>query len=64
MGIDEIFKITAIGVIVALLNILLKKSDREEYALVVTIAGLIIVALMIARELSKMFNLIKSLFGF
>jgi stage III sporulation protein AC len=59
-----IFKIAAIGMLVAILNILLKKSDRDEMALMVTIIGLVVVLLMVAQEIAKLFNTIKSLFGF
>jgi stage III sporulation protein AC len=64
MDVDLIFKIAAIGMLVAILNILLKKSDRDEMALMVTIIGLVVVLLMVAQEIAKLFNTIKSLFGF
>ncbi len=64
MQIDLIFKIAAIGIIVAVLNQLLIKSDRGEQAMMVTLAGLVVVLMMIIREISGLFNLVKSLFGF
>jgi len=64
MNVDLIFKVAAIGMLVAILNLLLKKSDREEQALMVTIIGLVIVLLMVAQEIARLFNAIKSLFGF
>ena len=63
MDVDLIFKIAAVGILVAVLNILLQRSGREEQALMTTIAGLIVVLLVIVREISGLFDLIKSLFG-
>ena len=63
MEVDLIFKIAAVGILVAVLNILLMRSGREEQALMITIAGLIVVLLVIVREISGLFDLIKSLFG-
>jgi len=64
VNVDLIFKIAAVGMIVAVLNILLKKSDRDEQALMTTIAGLIIVLIIIIQEVANLFDKIKSLFGF
>ncbi len=64
MNVDLIFKIAAVGMIVAVLNILLTKSGREEQALMTTIAGLIIVLLIVIQEVAELFNTIKDLFGF
>lgn len=63
MEVDLIFKIAAVDILVAVLNILLMRSGREEQALMTTIAGLIVVLLVIVREISGLFDLIKSLFG-
>ncbi len=63
MDIDFIFKIAAIGIIVAVLHQLLVRSGREEQAMLTTLAGLIVVLGMIVREISNLFSLIKSLFG-
>ncbi len=52
MELDLIFKIAGVGIIVTVLNLLLKKSDRDEYALMVTIAGLIVVLAMIINEIA------------
>lgn len=63
MEIDLIFKIAGIGIIVAVLNLLLKKSERDEQALMVTIAGLIVVLGMIITEISELFGMIRTAFG-
>ncbi len=63
MDIDIIFKIAGIGIIVAVLNLLLKKSERDEQALMVTIAGLIVVLGMIVGEISSLFDTIRTTFG-
>ena len=64
MDIDLIFKIAAVGIVVAVLGILLKNSGREDQALLTTIAGLVAVLVIIVQEISRLFSLIKSLFGF
>ncbi|MGN1111932.1 MAG: stage III sporulation protein AC [Acutalibacteraceae bacterium] len=63
MNIDLIFKIAAIGIIVAVLNQVLIRSGREEQAMMTTLAGLIVVLLMIVYEISGLFSTIKTLFG-
>ena len=64
MEIELIFKIAAIGIIVSILNQVLSRSGREEQATMTTLAGLVVVLVMIAREISDLFELVKSLFGF
>lgn len=63
MNIDLIFKIAAIGIIVAVLNQVLIRSGREEQAMMTTLAGLIVVLLMVVYEISGLFTTIKTLFG-
>ena len=58
-----IFKIAAIGIIVAVLNQLLIRSGREEQALLTTIMGLIVALMMIISQISTLFDTIKSVFG-
>ena len=64
MEIELIFKIAAIGIIVSILNQVLSRSGREEQATMTTLAGLVVVLVMIAREISDLFDLVKKLFGF
>ncbi len=64
MQIDLIFKVAAIGIVVAVLNQLLVRSGREEQALMTTLAGLITVMIIIIGEINRLFTLIKSTFGF
>lgn len=64
MDIDLIFKIAAIGIIVAVLNLLLKRAERDEQAMMTTLAGLIVVLLMIVRQIGNLFETIKEVFGF
>lgn len=61
---DLVFKIAAIGIIVAVLNQLLIRSGREDQALMTTIAGLIVVLMIMVEEISKLFDYIKVSFGF
>lgn len=63
MNIDLVFKIAAVGILVAVINILLNKSGREDQALMVTLSALVVVLALVVREISDLFNLIKSLFG-
>ena len=64
MEVDLIFKIAAIGIMVAVLNQLLIRSGREEQGLMVVLAGLVCVLMLMVREISDLFDLIKSLFDF
>ncbi len=63
MGVDLIFQIAAIGIIVAVLNQLLMRSGREEQAMLTTLAGLIVVLFMIINQISTLFDTIKNVFG-
>ena len=63
MNIDFVFKIAAIGIIVAVLNQLLIRSGREEQAMMTTLAGLIVVLRMIISQISVLFDTIKDLFA-
>ncbi|HIU49568.1 MAG TPA: stage III sporulation protein AC [Candidatus Limousia pullorum] len=63
MDVDMIFKIAAIGIIVAVLNQLLVRSGREEQALLTTLAGLIVALMMIIGQIDNLFDTIKSVFG-
>lgn len=63
MDIDLIFKIAAIGIIVAVLNLLLKRAERDEQAMMTTLAGLIVVLLMIVRQIGNLFETIKEVLG-
>ena len=63
MDVDLIFKIAAIGILVAVLNQLLIRSGREEQAMMTTLAGLIVVLTMLITHISTLFDTIKSVFG-
>ena len=64
MEIDLIFKIAAIGIIISILNQVLTRSGREEQATMTTLAGLVVVLMIVAQKISDLFNLVKSLFEF
>ena len=63
MDVDLIFKIAAVGILVAVLNQLLVRSGREEQAMMTTLAGLVVVMRMLVRQIRDLFQLVKSLFG-
>ncbi len=63
MQVDLIFKIAAIGILVAVLNQLLIRSGREEQALMTTLAGLVVVLMMLLQQISNLFTMVKNLFG-
>ena len=63
MSIDTVFKIAAIGIVVAVLNQVLIRSGRDEQALMTTLAGLIVVLLMMVKEIKYLFDFVKSTFG-
>ena len=63
MELELIFKIAAVGIIVAVLNQILKKTDHDEQAMMLTVAGLVIVLMMIIPAINELFSTIKSVFG-
>ena len=63
MDVDLIFRIAALGILVAVLNQLLVRSGREEQAMMTTLAGLIVVLMMIIREIDALFQAVKSIFS-
>ena len=63
MDIDLIFKIAAIGIIVSILNQVLSRSGRDEQATMTTLAGLVVVLVMVVQEIADLFALVKNLFG-
>ena len=64
MDIDLVFKIAAIGIIVSILNQVLSRSGREEQATMTSLAGLVVVLMMLAQKIAELFNLVKTLFEF
>ena len=63
MQVDFIFKIAAIGIIVAVLNQVLIRAGREDQAMLTTLAGIIVVLSMVVKEISSLFSVIRGLFG-
>ena len=63
MNVDFIFKIAAIGIIITVLNLLLVRFGREEQAMLTTLAGLVVVLLMIVKSIAELFSEIKGIFG-
>ena len=63
MDIDLIFKIAGTGIIVAVLNLVLKRAEREEQAMMTTLAGLIVVLVVIVEEIGELFETVKRVFG-
>ena len=63
MELDLIFKIAAVGIIVAVLNQILKKTDHDEQAMMLTVAGLVIVLTMLIPAIDELFGTIRSVFG-
>ena len=64
MDVDLIFRIAAVGILVAVLGQLLTRSGRDEQALMPTLAGLIVVLMLIVEQISRLFSMMKSVFGF
>lgn len=64
MEIDLIFKIAAIGIIVSILNQVLARSGRDEQATMTTLAGLVVVLMILAQKIADLFDLMKRLFEF
>ena len=62
MDVDLVFKIAAVGILVSVLNQVLTRSGREEQAMMTTLAGLVVVMMILVQEISGLFQLIKTLF--
>lgn len=63
MDIDLIFKIAGTGIIVSVLSLVLKKAEREEQAMMTTLAGLVVVLMLIIDQISALFDTVKAVFG-
>ena len=63
MEVDLIFKIAAIGILVAVLNQVLIRAGRDEQAIMTTLAGLVVVLMMVVQEIARLFDMVKALFG-
>jgi stage III sporulation protein AC len=64
MDVELIFKIAAVGIIVSILNQVLVRSGREEQATMTTLAGLVVVLIIIVQKIAQLFDLVKNLFHF
>ena len=64
MEIDLIFKIAAVGIIVSILNQVLSRTGRDEQATMTTLAGLVVVLMIVAQKIYDLFDLVKTLFEF
>jgi stage III sporulation protein AC len=64
MGVDLIFRIAAIGILITIVNQVLTKSGREEMATMCTLTGVVLVVMMVAKEIANLFDTVKTLFQF
>ena len=64
MNVNLIFKIAAVGIIVSILNQVLSRSGREEQATMTSLAGLVVVLMILAQKIAELFDLVKNLFEF
>ena len=64
MDVELIFKIAAVGIIVTILNQVLVRSVREEQATMTTLAGLVVVLIIVVQKIAQLFDLVKNLFNF
>mgnify|MGYP000296680790 FL=1 len=62
MDVDMIFRIAAIGILVAVLNQVLSRAGRDEQAMMTTLAGLVVVLMMVVQEIAQLFTMVKTLF--
>ena len=62
MSVNLLFKIAAVGILVSVLNQVLSRAGREEQAMMTTLAGLVVVLMMVVREIADLFDLVKTLF--
>lgn len=64
MNIDIIFRVAAVGILISILHSLLKQTGRDEVAMLTLLSGLVLVLLMVAKEVSNLFNTIRAMFQF
>ena len=64
MEVDLIFKIAGIGIVISILNQVLVRSGREEQATMTTLAGLVVVLMLVVEKIAELFTLVKDLFAF
>ena len=64
MDVDLIFKIAAIGIIVAVMNQVLSRSDKGEYAMLITLAGIILVVIMVIPHIEELFSDVRDILDF
>ena len=64
MGVDLIFRVALIGILVSIVNQVLIKSGREEHAMMVTIIGIVIVLAMVAKQIVNLFDTVRTMFQF
>lgn len=64
MEVDLIFKIAGIGIVVAVLNQILSRTEKSEYAMLTTLAGIIIVFFMVIPEIKELFDEVRELLDF
>ncbi|MDD3164563.1 MAG: stage III sporulation protein AC [Oscillospiraceae bacterium] len=64
MDVDLIFKIAAVGILVSVLNQVLTRSGRDEQATMTTLAGLVVVLMIVVQKIAELFDLVKTLFNF
>ena len=64
MDVELVFKIAAVGILVSVLNQVLTRSGREEQATMTTLAGMVVVLMMLSQKIAELFNLVKTLFQF
>ncbi len=62
MDVSLIFKIAAVGILVTVLNQVLQRSGRDEQAMMTTLAGLVVVLMMVVQKISELFSLVRNLF--
>jgi stage III sporulation protein AC len=62
MDVDLIFKIAAVGILIAVINQVLSKAGREDMAMMTTLTGIVIVLLMVVELINRLFNSVKSIF--
>ncbi len=62
MDVNFIFKIAAIGIIISVLNTVLVRSGREDQAMLTTLAGIVVVLMMIIPQISDLFSTVRTLF--
>jgi len=63
MDVEVIFRIAGIGILISVLSIVLKQAKKEEQAEMLTLAGVVVVLIIVVQLMSQLFNVVRTVFN-